>query len=131
MGLTTRGDRRSDADMSGSGGGSSRTYINVGSGGSSSPSVCGSLDIETILNSPVAAVVEGLKRDDVLDVSISKSPTGVVTLVATDKQGRIAGSLTPPTLITIINCIESGFKFVAVVLGDLKGGVIRVRIRGK
>jgi hypothetical protein len=117
--------------MSGSGGGSSRIGLEAGTWGEASPNVCSALDIETILNSPDAAVVKQLKRDDELEVAIEKTRTQITTLVAKDTRGKIAGALTPPSLITIINCIESGYKYVAVVLDDVKGGIIRVRIRGK
>lgn len=117
--------------MSGSGGGSGRINggISLGGGGSGT-NICGSLDIETILNSPVEKVVEGLKRGAELQVEVLKKGP-VSTLIAKDGQGRIAGSLTPPSLITIINCIEKGFNYVAIILEDVDGGVIRVRIRGK
>jgi hypothetical protein len=116
---------------SGSGGGSGRDYsVDVGVGGAS-PNVCNSIDVETILNSPNRAVVEHLKKNAELDVAIAKTQTQVATLVAKDKNGRIAGSLTPPNLITIINCIEGEYHYVAVVMDDVKDGLIRVRIRRK
>ena len=117
--------------MSGSGGSSGRVDIEVGSGGGSPSDVCGSLDIETTLNSPVAAVVKNLRRGDELDVAVEVSSKQVRTLVAKDGQGRIAGSLTPPSLVAIINCMDNGYQYVAIVLGDVDGGVVRVRIRGK
>jgi hypothetical protein len=117
--------------MSGSGGGSSRVYSEVGLGsGASTASVCGSLDIETILNSPNATVTRDLKRGAELDVDVLTKGQ-VTTLVAKDAQGQIAGSLTPPSLITIISCMEKGFRYVAIIVEDVDGGMIRVRIRGK
>ena len=103
----------------------------MGPGGGSSPDICGSLDVETTLNSPVPAVVRELKRGQELAVEVQVSRTQVRTLVAKDHQGRVAGSLTPPSLMQIVDCIESGYRYVAVVLGDVDGGVVRVRIRGK
>ncbi len=117
--------------MSGSGVSSGRDYgVDVGVGGAS-PNVCSAVDVETILNSPNRAVVEHLKKNTELEVAIAKTQTQVATLVAKDKSGRIAGSLTPPNLITIINCIEGGYQYVAVVLDDVKDALIRVRIRRK
>jgi len=117
--------------MSGSGGGSSRIDAEVGTGGEASRNVCSSLDVETFLNSPNEAVVKNLQRGAELDVCVEKTKTQVVTLVAKDSKGRIAGSLTPASLLMIIKCIESQYKYVAVVLDDVKDSVVRVRIREK
>jgi len=118
--------------MSGSPSGSGRGDVEVGAGfGTPSTDVCGSLDIETNLNSPVRNVVQGLKRGDELEVVLHEEPPGRTVLVAKVSSGRIAGSLTPPSLDTIVNCIENGFQYVAVVLADVDGGVIRVRVRGR
>jgi len=96
--------------MSGGGGGRS------GGGGSDATDNCASLVVDTILNSPVAAVVKNLQPRDELDVEIqvSASATQVKELVAKTSNGKIAGSLTPPSFITIITCIEKGFKYVPV-----------------
>lgn len=114
--------------MSGSGGGGGRV-----SNGSGTPDDCGSLVIDTVLNSPVAAVVKNLQPNDELDVEIqiSTSATQVKELVAKTSGGKVAGSLTPPSLITIITCIEKGFKYVAIVQGNVVGGLVKVRIQGK
>jgi hypothetical protein len=118
--------------MSGSGGGSGR--IGVGGaggagGGESSPDDCGSLVVETTLNSPVSAVVASLKKGEKLLVEIHIGAGGVNSLVAKNAAGKTAGSLTPPSLIKILKCIESGFQYVAVVLNDAAGGIVRVRIQ--
>ena len=105
--------------------------IEVGSREASTPSVCASLNVETILNSPNRMVVQGLKQGQQLEVAKQTIKPEVIILVAKDEQGRVAGSLTPPNLITIISCIESGYKYVAVVLTDVSSGAVRVRIRGK
>jgi len=116
--------------MSGSGGGSGRIGFGgeggAGGGGESSTD-CGSLIVDTILNSPVSAVVALLKKGDRLTVEIQVGGSGVNSLVA-KHGGQIAGSLTPPSLTTILNCIQNGFQYVAVVL-DVTGGVVRVRIQ--
>ena len=87
--------------------------------------------VETTLNSPVSSVVKNLKRGDILNVEIQVSSTQVRTLVAKESSGQIAGSLTPPSLIKIITCIEKGYQYVAIVLENVVGGVVRVRIQGK
>jgi hypothetical protein len=89
------------------------------------------VDVETFLNSPNPAVVKNLRGGDALDVCLERTKTGIVTLVAKDAKGKIAGSLTPAILLTIINCIESGHEYVAVMLDDVKDAVGRVRIREK
>jgi|ERR1700733_9375080 len=117
--------------MSGSGGRSGRIGSggagDAGGGGDSSTD-CGLLIVETTLNSPVSAVVASLKKGNRLTVEIQVGAGGANSLVA-KHSGQIAGSLTPPSLITILNCIQSGFQYVAVVLNDVTGGVVRVRIQ--
>lgn len=90
---------------------------------------CAKLFEKTILNSPVPDVVSGLQPRDVLTVEL-RSQSGRKSLIATDAQGRIAGSLTPVSLPKIINCIETGFEFVAVVI-EVRGGRCFVEIRPK
>jgi hypothetical protein len=118
--------------MSGSGGGSGRISFGnasgAGGGGESCPD-CGSLVVETTLNSPVNGVVALLKKGDKLTVEILDGGGGVQSLVAKNVQGQVAGSLTPPSLITILNCIQNGFKYVAIVLNDVAGGIVHVRIQ--
>jgi hypothetical protein len=115
--------------MSGSGGSSGR--FGTGIGGGSSSDDCGSLVVDTTLNSPVQSVVSALKSGDQLDVSIETSPTKVKTLVAKATGGRIAGSLTPLNIVAIINCIEDGYEYIAILLDDPSGGLVRVRIQGR
>lgn len=114
--------------MSGSGGSSER--YDGGDGGGSAPDECSSLVVETPLNSPVAQVVRDLKKGDVLRVELEVSAAQIRTLVAKDSVGRIAGSLTPPSLMRILACIEGGFKYDAIVL-DKVGGLLPVRIQAK
>jgi len=111
-----------------SGGGGGRSY--VGSGGGT-PDECSSLDVVTPLNSPNPAVLATLVPGVVLSVDIEVKPNNVRSLVAKDSTGRIAGSLTPPSLITIISCIEKGFKYGATVLKAASGGIVPVRIQPK
>lgn len=87
--------------------------------------------VETTLNSPVPQIVRDLKEGSVLSVviEVSQSATRMKTIVAKDESGRTAGALTPPGLVTIINCMEQGFKYEAVVLEKVVGGLVRVRIQ--
>lgn len=114
--------------MSGSGSSSGRDNIDSGGGG---PDECGSLIVDTTLNSPVPAVVRTLKQGDRLRVEVEVSAMQVRTLVAKDASGQIAGSLTPPSLIRIITCMEGGYQYEAIVLENVAGGVVRVRIQGQ
>lgn len=76
----------------------------------------------------MSSVVALLTKGDRLTVEIQIGTGGVNSLVA-KRGGQIAGSLTPPSLITILNCIQGGFQYVAVVLNDVTGGIVRVRIQ--
>ena len=87
------------------------------------------MDVVTPLNSPNAAVVKDLKRGALLTVAIETNAKNVKLLVAQDSGGRIAGSLTPPGLVTIIACIEKGYRYGATVLDSASGGNLRVRIQ--
>jgi len=112
--------------MSGRGGG--RSHVGSGEG---TPDECNSLDVVTPLNSPNPAVVKTLKKGTVLTVAVQTGPNNVKSLVADASDGRVAGSLTPPSLLTIIACIEKGHNYGATVLDDPSGGIVRVRIQPK
>jgi hypothetical protein len=90
---------------------------------------CAGLIERTLINSAVPAVVAGLKVTDVLQVTLS-SIGGAQILQAITSTGAIAGSLTPPRLPQIIECIGNGFVFVAVVL-EINGGAVKVEIRAE
>ena len=111
-----------------SGGGGGRSYVGSGEG---SPDECSSLDIETPLNSPNPEVLKTLNKGVVLDVAVEVGAKNVKSLVAKGADGQIAGSLTPPSLVTIISCIEKGYQYGATVLEVGQGGIVRVRIRPK
>jgi len=111
-----------------SGGGGGRSYVGSGRG---TPDECSAVDVVTPLNSPNPAVVKDLKKGDVLSVAIHTSPNKVKSLIAKDSKDRAAGSLTPPSLVTIIACIEKDFEYGAAVLDNPSGGIVRVRIQPK
>lgn len=111
-----------------SGGGGGRTYTGSGDG---TPDECAALDVETPLNSPNPQVVKTLQKQEDLDIAVQVGARGVNTLVAKKSNGQIAGSLTPPSLLTIISCIGKGYQYVATVLEVPAGGVVRVRIHSK
>lgn len=91
---------------------------------------CEKLDVPTLLNSPVPKVVATLKKGDRLEVELKKGGN-VARLEAVDTQGKVAGSLTPNELLQIVQCIENGHEYVAVLMADPTGGAVRVRIQSK
>jgi hypothetical protein len=107
-----------------SGGGSGASYYETSRGTSFD---CSTLIERTFLNSPVAAVVASLTPGDVLDVRLQTGAAGP-SLLAVNSSGATAGSLTPPRLPQIIDCIQQGFAYVAVVQ-QISGGQITVEIR--
>lgn len=88
---------------------------------------CSKLVERTLLNSPVPAVVANLKIEDVLQVTLSNIG-GAVILQAVTEDGEVAGSLTPPRLPQIVECVGRGFSYVAIVQ-EVDGGAIKVEIR--
>jgi hypothetical protein len=106
--------------MSGSSGGG-------GGGGGSSGGSAGSGDCNIIervpLNSPQAAVVSTLKVNQQLNVALSGG-----AVVALDGSNNVAGSLTPRRLVDLIDCMNQGRQYVAVVL-TIRGALCEVEIR--
>jgi hypothetical protein len=90
---------------------------------------CDSLVVDTTLNSPDRAVVNTLKIGMKLVVALDRTPQGRDLLVARTQSGSTAGSLTPPRLLDIINCMKGGHNYIAELLADPTGGDCRVRIR--
>lgn len=85
---------------------------------------CTRISERTVLNSPDPEVVSSLTKGDVLDVKVQNG----MSLVAVTEDGEIAGALTPPLLPRIVECIEEGFEYVAIVL-NVSGGECRVHIK--
>jgi hypothetical protein len=97
----------------------------AGKGGAKDP--CDVVET-TALNSPVKAVLSGLKDGDILDVVYQAGPPQ--RLVA-ESQGQIAGSITSPSMLQIIRCISVNDKqYVAIVL-SVRGAICQVRIQPK
>lgn len=78
------------------------------------------------LNSPQQGVVAGLKVNDRLYVHLDKG-TGRAILQVRDLSGVVAGSLTFLGHLYLIECIELGHSYEAVVL-NISGGAIQLRI---
>jgi len=117
MSGSNSGRRRSGGGGGGSGGG--------GGGGFD----CSALIIDTTLNSVAPDVVQTLKASDKLAVELGLSAKGREILLANTASKQTAGSLTPPQVLDIMNCLKNGHSYIAEVLADPVGGECRVRIK--
>ena len=79
----------------------------------------------TNLNSVDRAVVAGLRPNDSLAVVYQAGPPQ--RLVATTAAGTIAGSITSPSMLQLIQCIFAGNAYSAIVL-VVRGAQVQVRI---
>ncbi|MDD5169680.1 MAG: hypothetical protein PHN75_12740 [Syntrophales bacterium] len=112
----------------GTGGGGTGGAGDGGGGIPPTPPIdCARIMEKTILNSPVPEVINALKSGDILNVKLQGK-----SLVATTKEGKVAGALTPPLLPRIVQCIAEGHEYVAIVL-SVSGGqcTVEVRIRSQ
>jgi hypothetical protein len=104
---------------------------NSGSGPTPRPpgngSDCTKLHETTALNSVDPAVVSTIKKDDVLPVH-AESPRG--PLLVQNQRGATVGSVTSASLARILDCINNGFEYVAIVQ-SVRGGQVVVLIRPK
>ena len=99
-----------------------------GGGGKEPNNPCNIAEITT-LNSPVAAVISKLRAGDLLAVVFQAGPPQ--RLVAEQSPGVLAGSITSPSMLQIIQCIRvEGVEYVAEVL-SVKGAVCQIRIQPK
>ena len=114
--------------MSGPGGSfsSSRDTGNAGAAGGTD---CALIVVDTTLNSPEPKVVNTLQKGDILKVEISRTAQNREIVVAKDKNGQIAGSLTPPRILDILKCMKEGHSYIAEVISTPKGGECKVKIR--
>ena len=105
--------------MSGSGGG--------GSGGVSSfEPDCGSISFNTDINSPKESEMKGLRAQDKLDVVLLDN----IVVVKRRNSAGILGSVNWSSISKLIECLNAGFKYVAVVR-DIQDGLIKVHISAK
>lgn len=96
-------------------------------GGSSSPppDPCNITEI-TSLNSVNCTVVASLRQGDRLAVVFQAGPPR--QLIAQTATGAIAGSITSPSMLQIIQCIQTGVAYVAEVL-SVRGAQCQVQIQ--
>ncbi len=104
-----------------------------GNSGGGSPSFsreskdCTTLSIRTHIASPNPAVISKLKIGDILEVVLTP-PTGPVQVITSKKD--IAGSLLPPDIAQLIQCIVDGHSYKAKVI-EINGGNCQVLISHK
>lgn len=97
-----------------------------GGGGPVPPDPCNIVEI-TAINSPNRQVVSTLRTGDLLNVVFHAGPPQ--RLVAEQSPSVIAGSLTSPAMLQIIQCItQGGYAYVAEVL-SVRGAICQVRVR--
>ena len=100
-----------------------------GGGGGSGPEPirdCGSISFNTDINSPQAQAVQGLQVRDTLDVQLNNNKVEVVRQDSEDTVGSINWS----SITRLIECIEQGNEYVAVVR-DIQGGLIKIHVSAK
>ncbi len=125
--------------MSGSGGGgdwrpepakpSSKSKKGDQGGGAKGapPDPCNINEVTT-LNSVNRNVIAGIRPNDHLAVVFQPGPPQ--RLVAQTSAGVTAGSITSPSMLQIIQCIQAGHDYDAVVL-SVRGAQCQVRIEPK
>ena len=68
-----------------------------------------------------------MRAGDVLDVMFQSGPPQ--RLLAQQPSGTVAGSITSPSMLQIIQCItQTGIHYVAEVL-SVRGAICKVRVR--
>ena len=90
---------------------------------------CAKLSEVTTLNSPDKDVLKTIKKNDELEIRLR--PTGKSPVVEALHQGKVAGTITSSIIQRLAECMEKDFKYVAVVLEDVKGAVCKVRVHSK
>ncbi len=121
--------------MSGGGGGSGdwrpepKAPVPEPKGGGGGGVVAGDpcvIDEVTSLNSVSPAALRNVGPGSLLNVVFMAGPPQ--RLVVQDNSGQIVGSITSRSMLQIIECIQSGRRYVAEVLG-IQGGSCQVRVR--
>jgi hypothetical protein len=120
--------------MSGSGGGggewrSNPTVVQTPQSGkigskAGIPDACNISEV-TNLNSVDRTVISGLRVGDQLSVEFEAGPPQ--RLLAKTPQRATAGSITSPSMLQLIQCIQAGVEYQAEVLG-IRGAQCQVRI---
>ncbi len=95
-----------------------------GGGGGGQPDACLGIDINLVLQSPQPAVVSKLRKGDSLTMELTN---GAPPIRAMTQSGQLAGTVIPPDIKKLTDCMKQGHKFVADVL-QIKGGAVTVRV---
>ncbi|MDG9871673.1 hypothetical protein N7592_00365 [Pseudomonas juntendi] len=94
--------------------------------GPSTPTTsCTTLQFDTQLASPKAAVVAQLKPNDILDIVFAQANNPQIVIALWN--GAEAGSIVDPHLTQLRNCMGQGEMYKAKVL-HVGGGQVRLRI---
>jgi hypothetical protein len=108
-------------------GGSGKTGGGGGDDGGMPPEDPCAIFEKATLNSPNRTVLGTLRAGDLLDVVYLPGPPRL--LVAQSPTGSVAGSITSPSMLRIIQCISQRNRaYVAEVL-SIRGAVCEVQIR--
>lgn len=79
------------------------------------------------LSSPNPGVIDSLIVGSVLEVVLSEEEE-LPSLHAKTKEGEVAGSLIPPSMAKLVQCILDGHSYIANVY-EIDGAVVNVEIR--
>ena len=109
----------------GGGGGSSTDDWRPPSGAGGDGDNCAIVE-RTVLNSPVAAVIQTLSVGDILLIELEQTPR--LRVVAHAVNGQIAGAITSPRLVDFIECLQNNYGYEAVVR-SVQGGRVEIEIR--
>ena len=100
-----------------------------GSGGyapTAPTSPCARLTFQAAINSPKSTVLRDLNVGEALDVVLNEEGQGVVL----ERNGLTAGSLIGTQVAQLVNCLNSGFEYQAIVV-KINGGQFIVRVEAK
>ncbi|WP_157499119.1 hypothetical protein [Lysobacter sp. Root604] len=92
-------------------------------GGGAPVSPCSTLTFDATVNSPQATALATLAVGDVLELTLMTGGQGVAVM----KNAAIVGTLTGIRVAQMINCMNSGFDYKAIV-STLNGGQCVVRV---
>jgi len=90
---------------------------------------CSKLSEVTTLNTPDREVLKEIKKTDELEIRVRRSGNSVI--IEAVHKGRVAGTITSSIIQRLAECMEKGFKYVADVIEDVKGGACKVRVHSK
>lgn len=93
----------------------------------SAPSnACERINFRAVINSP-QPIVSTLKVQDVLAVKLQTTPAPAVVV---EFQGTIVGALTGAHVNSLVNCLQNGYTYEAIVVA-IAGGSCTVQVSAK